>query len=418
MGETGRRERTMTDAAPPTPPEGSADPDRARALLTVWFTLFLDLVAFGVIIPVLPFYAESFGAAAWQVTLLSTVFSLSQFVMSPILGRLSDRYGRRRIMLLSIAGSSLSMLILGLAGALWVVFLARLVNGACSANISTAHAYVADRTAPAERAKYMGMMGAAIGIGFIVGPILGGLLAIDTMPELPFLVAAGLSAVDFLMALVWLPESRPPNARKAPTQAQRPARRFLALFDSDLRGTQIGALALVAFGFFTAFANMESSFALFTEATYGWGARETGFFFTYVGVVITVMQGAVVGRVVDGLGERRTLLLGLALMAAGFLAQGALHWLAALLVGGGLVAAGNGLMNPSLNALVSRASSADDQGLNMGIIQSASSLGRITGPAMAGPLFEFLAPGAPLVFGGCLMLVVVALATRKVEAAS
>jgi MFS family permease len=401
----------------PTPaPPSAADSGRARALLTVWFTLFLDLVAFGLIIPVLPFYAEHFGAAAWQVTLLSTVFSLAQFVMSPILGRLSDRYGRRRIMLLSIAGSSLSMLILGLAGALWMVFAARLVNGACNANISTAHAYVADRTAPSERAKYMGMMGAAIGIGFVVGPIIGGLLALDSMPELPFLVAAGLGVLNFLMALVWLPESRRSAPGAAAAVAARPGRRFLALLDSDLRGTQIGALALIAFGFFTAFANMESSFALFTEATYAWGARETGFFFTYVGVVIALTQGVLVGRVVDSLGERRTLLLGMALMAVGLLAQGALHWIAALLAGGALIAAGNGLMNPSLNALVSRASSEDDQGLNMGIVQSASSLGRITGPAIAGPLFELITPGAPLVFAGCLVLVVLGVAARKVEA--
>ena len=206
----------MEDEPSPTPaPTSAADPGRARALLTVWFTLFLDLVAFGLIIPVLPFYAEHFGAAVWQVTLLSTVFSLAQFVMSPILGRLSDRYGRRRIMLLSIAGSSLSMLLLGLAGALWMVFAARLVNGACNANISTAHAYVADRTAPSERAKYMGMMGAAIGIGFVVGPIIGGLLALESMPELPFLVAAALGVLNFLMALVWLPESRARSATAA-----------------------------------------------------------------------------------------------------------------------------------------------------------------------------------------------------------
>lgn len=384
-----------------------------RALATVWFTLFLDLVAFGLIIPVLPYYAEHFGAAAWMVTLLSTVFSLAQFVMSPILGRLSDRHGRRRIMLLSIAGAVLSMLVLGFATALWMVFLARLLNGVCNANISTAHAYVADKVPPGERARYMGMMGAAIGIGFVVGPILGGLLALPTMPELPFLVAAGLGALNFLMALVWLPESRRPSLGQAAVAA--PARRrFLALLSGDLRGTQIGALALVAFGFFTAFSSMESSFALFTEAIYSWGARETGMFFAFIGVVIAVTQGAVVGRVVRALGERRTLYVGMLLMALGLVAQGAVPFFVALIVGGALVAGGNGLMIPSLNALVSRASSAEDQGLNMGIVQSASSLGRISGPALAGPLFELVAPGAPLVFAGCLVLAVLGLATRTI----
>jgi len=399
-----------------------------RALGTVWFTLFLDLVAFGIIIPVLPFYAEHFGAAVWQVTLLSTVFSLSQFVMAPVLGRLSDRYGRRTIMLLSITGATLSMLVLGLANTLWMVFAARLMNGACNANISTAHAYVADLTVPSERAKYMGMMGAAIGIGFIVGPIIGGLLALPTMPELPFLAAAGLGAVNLLMALFWLPESRRrvrqvstealrPAAAPAPTRPHRRRRRLavLAVLGSELRGTQLAALSLIAFGFYTAFANMESSFALFTEVVYSWGARETGFFFTFIGLVIAVMQGVVIGPVVKRVGERGTLFLGMGVMAVGLVAQGAVHTLTALFVGGGLIAAGNGLLSPSLNALVSRASSEDDQGLNMGIVQSASSLGRITGPAMAGPLFELVAPGAPLIFAGILVFIMLGIATRTVE---
>lgn len=392
-----------------------------RALGTVWFTLFLDLVAFGIIIPVLPFYAENFGAAVWQVTLLSTVFSFSQFVMAPVLGRLSDRYGRRGIMLLSIGGATLSMLVLGLASALWMVFAARLFNGACNANISTAHAYVADKTAPSERAKYMGLMGAAIGIGFVVGPIIGGLLALPTMPELPFLVAAGLGSLNLLMAFFWLPESLPRSSRSgaaAGDEVKRPRRRLLAFLGGEHRGTQIAALSLIAFGFYTAFSNMESTFALFTQAIYGWGARETGFFFTFIGVVIAVMQGAVVGPVVARLGERTTLFVGLALMAAGLIAQGGVHSFAALLLGGGLIAAGNGLLNPSLNALVSRASSASDQGLNMGIVQSASSLGRIAGPVFAGPLFELIAPGAPLIFAGVLVFVVLGVASRTVTVPS
>ncbi|MCB9570220.1 MAG: MFS transporter [Myxococcales bacterium] len=403
----------MSDEPGSTPAAGAPVGHR-RALLTVWFTLFLDLVSFGLIIPVLPFYAEHFGAPVWMVTLLSTVFSLAQFVMSPILGRLSDRHGRRRIMLLSIAGAALSMLVLGLATSLWMVFLARLINGCCNANIATAHAYVADRVPPGERARYMGMMGAAIGIGFVVGPIVGGFLALPTMPELPFLVAAGLSTLNFLMALVWLPESHRPG-RTAEALAAPVRRNFLALLGRDLRGTQIGVLALVAFGFFTAFSNMESSFALFTEVRYGWGARETGAFFTFIGVMIAVMQGVVVGRAVRRLGERRTLLTGMVLMAAGLMIQGAVPSVVAIFAGGALIAGGNGLMNPSLNALISRASSADDQGLNMGLVQSASSLGRISGPALAGPLFELITPGAPLIFASCLILFVLASVGRLIR---
>ncbi len=392
----------------PTAPERPAG--HARALATVWFTLFLDLVSFGLILPVLPFYAAHFGASPWIVTTLSTVFSLAQFVMSPVLGRLSDRHGRRRIMLLSIGGSALSQLVLGLAGALWMVFLARLINGICNANIGTAHAYVADRVPPGERARYMGMMGSAIGLGFVVGPMVGGLLALEDMPHLPFLVASGLSAINFLMAVVWLPESHRPAAG-----AHLPARRSpFALLRRDVWATPIAVFALIALGFYTAFSNMESSFALFTEARFRWTARETGYFFTFIGVVIAVMQGAVVGRVVKRLGERRTLLVGLVVMALGFLAQGGVPSVIALVIGGAMTAGGNGLVNPSLSALISRTSSREDQGLNMGLVQSASSLGRIAGPMAAGPLFELLSPAAPLLFAGLLILLVLLYAARRV----
>ncbi|MEZ4450760.1 MAG: MFS transporter [Nannocystaceae bacterium] len=410
----------MNDDAPsPAPPAPTpADGGHARALATVWFTLFLDLVAFGLIIPVLPFYAEHFGAAAWMVTLLSTVFSLAQFVMSPVLGRLSDRHGRRRIMLISIAGSTSALLLLGLATSLWMVFLARLLNGACNANVSTAHAYVADRVAPAERARYMGMMGSAIGIGFIVGPSLGGLLSTPEMPHLPFYVGAALNFVNLVMAFFWLPESRHGEPGRPAVHAGPqvgPLARLRLLVGGELRGTQIGVLATVSFGFYTAFATMESTFALFTEREYQWTARETGYMFTYIGFTIAIVQGLVVGRLVPRLGERRTLYLGIGAMAAGFLLQGGVVSIPVLVLAGALVAGGNGLISPSLSALVSRASSADDQGLNMGLVQSASSLGRISGPAAAGVLFEAISPRAPMICGGLLALVVLALALRSVR---
>lgn len=409
----------MNAASPPPSSSPAPTPGgHARALATVWFTLFLDLVAFGLIIPVLPFYAEHFGAAAWMVTLLSTVFSLAQFVMSPVLGRLSDRHGRRRIMLISIAGSTSALLLLGLATSLWMVFLARLLNGACNANVSTAHAYVADRVAPADRARYMGMMGSAIGIGFIVGPSIGGLLSTPEMPHLPFYVGAGLSFINLLMAVFWLPESHHvdpsrPVVHAAPQHG--PIARLKLLIGGELRGTQIGVLAAVSFGFYTAFATMESSFALFTEREYSWTARETGYMFTYIGLIIAITQGVLVGKIVRGLGERRTLYAGIGAMGLGFLLQGGIVSVLVLVLAGALVAGGNGLISPSLSALVSRASSADDQGLNMGLVQSASSLGRITGPAAAGLLFEAISPRAPMVCGGVVALLVLAFALRSVR---
>lgn len=365
-----------------------------RALATVWFTLFLDLVSFGIVIPVLPFYATHFGAAAWMVTLLSTGYSAAQFVMAPVLGRLSDRHGRRPVMLISIAGSVAAMLTLGFAQALWMVFLARIISGVCNANVSTAHAYVADRVPPAQRARYMGMMGTAVGLGFIFGPSIGGLLSRPDLPELPFLVGAGLSAVNWLMAYFWLPESHRPTHVAGPAAPR--ASLLRALGDREFWRTQLGVLVLVSFGFFIAFAAMESTFALYTEAAFSWTARETGKFFSLVGVVIVLVQGLVVGRAVSSFGERRTLIAGLGLLALGFAGAAVMPFGWLLPIVAVFIAGGNGLIMPSLNALISRNSTSETQGMNIGLTQSAGALGRIVGPMIAGGMFEAVAPAAPM----------------------
>lgn len=366
-----------------------------RALATVWFTLFLDLVSFGIVIPVLPFYATHFGAAVWMVTLLSTGYSAAQFVMAPVLGQLSDRHGRRPVMLISIAGSVAAMLTLGFAQALWMVFAARIVSGMCNANVSTAHAYVADRVPPAQRARYMGMMGTAVGLGFIFGPSIGGLLSRPDMPELPFLVGAGLSAVNWLMAFFWLPESHRPGHIKGPA-APRPSL-LKALGRREFWRTQLGVLVLVSFGFFIAFAAMESTFALYTEAAFSWTARETGKFFSLVGAVIVLVQGLVVGRAVSAFGERRTLIAGLCSLCIGFMGAAVMPFGWLLPIVAVFIAGGNGLIMPSLNALISRNSTGETQGMNMGLTQSAGALGRIVGPMIAGGMFEAVAPAAPMV---------------------
>ena len=390
------------------PPGAELPRGHARALLTVWFTLFLDLVSFGIVIPVLPFYATHFGAAAWVVTLLSTGYSAAQFVMAPVLGRLSDRHGRRPVMLISIAGSVAAMLTLGFAQALWMVFAARIISGVCNANVSTAHAYVADRVPPAQRARYMGMMGTAVGLGFIFGPSIGGLLSRPEHPELPFLVGAGLSAVNWLMAFFWLPESHRPN-RAAGPPAERPSL-LQVVGDRTFWRTQLGVLVLVSFGFFVAFAAMESTFALFTAAVFSWTARENGKYFSLIGAVIVLVQGLVVGHAVASFGERRTLIMGLCSLSLGFAAasMATAGWmLPAVAV---LIAGGNGLIMPSLNALISRNSTAETQGMNMGFTQSAGALGRILGPMMAGALFETVSPATPMATAS-IVAAVVALAS-------
>lgn len=398
----------MTDAAPqdPAPP-----PSHGRALATVWFTLFLDLVSFGIVVPVLPFFAKSTGASEGVVALLATAYSAAQFVMSPVLGRLSDRHGRRPVMLISVAGSCAAMLTLGFAQALWMIFLARLVSGVANANVSTAHAYVADTVPPAQRARYMGMMGTAVGLGFILGPTIGGALAFDDMPQLPFLFAAGLSFVNLMMAFFWLPESHRPRAAQA---TARPSLFQVAGTREFWRG-QIGVMVAVYFGFFAAFATMEATFALYTEALFSWGPGETAKYFAYIGTIIILFQGVLVGRAVAALGERRTLMAGLCLSATGFTvicAAPSSMWLVLAGIG---IAGGNGLIMPSMSALVSRSSTSDNQGTHSGFAQSAGALGRIVGPMLAGGLFEAIGPRAPMGSAALVVLSVLVVVMLRVS---
>jgi DHA1 family tetracycline resistance protein-like MFS transporter len=383
-------------------PEAPSDRPPVAAFATVFITLFLDLVAFGIVIPVLPYYAEHFGASPSVVTLLSTSFSLSQLAMAPVLGRWSDRFGRRPVLLVSIAGAAASQLTVGLAHSLWLVFLGRLVSGASSASVATAQAYVADRVAPIHRAKYMGMMGSAIGLGFIFGPALGGVLSTPEHPELPFLVAAGLSAANFLLALWLLPESR----RAAVTVSERSSR--WAHIKTIFRGSQLAALVVVSFLYFTAFSAMESTFALLMERRLEWTARETGLLFTGIGVVIFLTQGIAVGRVVAWIGERITLVAGILVLVVGLCTTGTSTTVLGMVLGAAGIACGNGLVSPSITAIVSRSSSADEQGLNIGVNQSAAALARIVGPTSAGFLFEHVGHGVPML-GGAGVLVIAAI---------
>lgn len=409
------------------------DKAKRRALATVAFTLFLDLAGFGIILPILPYYAESMHASATMVALLSTAFSAAQFLMAPVLGKISDRYGRRPVMLVSIAGSIAAALVLGFAHALWLVFVARIVAGSSKANVSTAHAYVADLIEPNQRAKYMGIMGAAMGMGFVFGPAIGGLLAMDDFQELPFFVSAALSLVNLIMAAIWLPETHFPQAAPSPSASVSAAAVRVSVFNFDglrrmaasVRGTHMAWLVVIAFGFYLSFSGMESTMALLSGRLFGWGGRETGLFMTFIGVNMVVFQGVFVGRAVARFGENLTLASGLLMLGFGLgLIGGVAHlleWaglplnqadgsasmeaLAVYGVGGVLMSGGNGLTNATLSALVSRVSSAEKQGWNMGIKESASSLARVAGPTLAGPLFQHVDPGAPMIVGGLIALI-------------
>ncbi|HUB94782.1 MAG TPA: MFS transporter, partial [Stellaceae bacterium] len=338
-------------------------------------------------------------------------YSLAQFVTAPILGRWSDRVGRRPILLASLACTCVGYVWLALAGQLWMLFAARLLQGAGAGNIGTAQAYIADVTPPDKRAKGMGMIGAAFGLGFTIGPAIGGLLA-GANPEtsrlaLPAFLAAALSATALLIAAFRLKESLPPEARGT---AIRPNR--LAVARVAFTRPTLGRLILVLFLTVSAFAGMESTFALWANRSFDWGPEQVGWVFFYVGLVLAGLQGGAIGQLSKRFGEGRLVISGAAVIGLGLLALALSHGLWEVLVACGLLSIGMGLLNPSVTSLVSKEAGSDERGGLLGVSQSASSLARILGPAVAGGVFSLAGRDAPFYLGALVMAWVVAMSMR------
>ena len=372
------------------------------AMLIMLLVVFTDLVGFGVVIPLLPFYGEHFGASPLTVTMLLATFSGCQLVAAPLWGRLSDRIGRRPIVLISTATSVLAYLWLASADALWMLFAARALQGVSAGNISVAQAYIADVTRPENRAKGMGMMGAALGLGFIVGPAIGGQLAggdpTALTVALPAYAAAGFSALALGLAALLLRESLTADRRAVRSRPGRIAQIREAFARPNLR-----RLMILFFTTTFAFAGMETTFALWALARFGWGPRQVGELFAMVGIVLVLIQGGLIGRLTQRFGEARMLLagtvtigLGLALLAA---AMTPVVGISACC----LLALGMGMAQPSTTSLISREADATEQGGILGVNQSVGSLARLVGPAVAGTAFTFGGPSAPYILGAALM---------------
>ncbi len=366
-------------------------------LVILFVTVFIDLLGFGIIIPLLPFYAESFGASALAIGLLGTSFSLMQFLFSPIWGRWSDQIGRKPIILIGLLGSCLSYVTMAVAGSLTLLFVARIVGGIAGANIPTAQAYIADVTTPENRARGMGLMGAAFGLGFIFGPAIGGLLS-RFSPETPMWFAAALCFANFVAAWFLLPESRVVNA------LTRSLGRMEAFRHARTQPTLLLILALY-FIVTMAFSAFEATFALFTEARFGFTAASIGFLFAFIGAIIALIQGVFIGRVVKRVGERRVIpvaILGIAISIGMLTVVWSVPTLLAAL---GLLAMGMGFNNPSLSSMVSKLSHEDDQGGNLGLASSLASLGRVVGPAWGGYLYDAYGMTTPYLSAAAVMLV-------------
>jgi DHA1 family tetracycline resistance protein-like MFS transporter len=382
---------------------------------TLFLIVLVDLIGFGLVIPLLPFYALRFAASPQEVTVLLAVYSLMQLFAAPFWGRLSDRVGRRPVLIVSMAASVLAYLWIGAAGALWMLFAARALAGACAGNIAAAQAYIADVSKPEDRAKGMGLIGAAFGLGFIVGPALGGVLAgnhpLIADVETPAWVAAGLSFAALCGVLFLLRESLPPE-RRAGRQTTRS--RVAAILDVLGRPT-LSRLILIFFLVILAFAAMESTFALWAIGQFDWGPRQVGYVFSYVGILSAVLQGGLIGRLAGLFGEERLLFCGLALIGGGLLAMPFARDLALL---GGAVSAlalGMGLTQPSMTSLISRRAGGEEQGEVLGVSQSAGSLARVLGPAAAGVLFGDFGRNAAFFWGAALIAAALLLVLRLIR---
>ena len=368
------------------------------SLFIIFLTVFIDLIGFGIVLPLLPIYSKSLGAAGWEIGLLMASYSVMQFLFSPVWGRLSDRIGRRPVLLVSTAGAAVSYVVFalgsGLSGhlALGALFLSRMFAGICGANITVAQAYIADITPLEERSKRMGLIGMAFGLGFIFGPALGAFAAKLFGQSGPGWVAAALCASNFVLAFCLLPESRKPDSEHA---TQRP--RFGQWIHSMQR-PKVGLLITVFFLATFAFTCFETTLGLLVDQNFHFDKTHVGYLFTYCGIVGAAVQGGpIIGRLVRKLGEPGLVVLSLLLVALSlgplpFISQTNDPHLFALLFVLGLLAMGSSLTRPPVFGLISILTSAQEQGATLGVAQSAGSLARIAGPIFAGTLFAKYPP--------------------------
>jgi multidrug resistance protein len=376
----------------------------------VFLTVFIDLVGFGIVIPLLPLYAERYHPSPLLFGLLMSSYSAMQFLFAPILGRLSDRYGRRPVMLISLFGTVVGYLVFAFARSLGALFVARLLDGATGGNIATAQAVIADTTTREERARGMGMVGMAFGFGFILGPAIGG-FTVKLGESAPGLAAATMS----LVALVWtafrLPETRPPNAPERPLRIF-PVRSIALALTRPVAGL-ILVLALVCT---TAFSSFESTFAQFLHARLGSGPSTVAWIFVLIGVVSATVQGGLMRRLVPRFGEARLISAGAFGIAAGFATLVFVKGIGTVVLAVVLISIGAGLLNPSLSALVSKATSAHEQGEVLGAFQAMASMGRIVGPIWGENAYLRWGSRAPHTTGALLELGASLLAAARLRA--
>lgn len=352
----------------------------------------LDLIGFGIVVPILGVYAERYGASGVTVGWLFATYSLAQMVFSPILGRLSDRVGRKPVIVVSLIGTAVGSLITGAAGALWVLFLGRAIDGASGGSLSVAQAAVTDIAPPEQRPGLIGMLGAAFGVGFVLGPAIGGLASLGG-PHVPFYVAAVLAAINAIAAMVRLPETRLERGLATTVKS----REWSIPHSTVLR-------RMAAIGFLTTFGFVafEATFSLFGKREFGLTEGSASLVFLGIGVVLVIVQGGLYGRAAARRGVGSLYLTGLVAVVIGLaVVSGSRHW-GVLVVGLVVLAAGQGVVSPSITELVTEASPADRRGQALGFQQSANAVARVVAPPLAGVMFDHVGDWTPIASGAAI----------------
>jgi DHA1 family tetracycline resistance protein-like MFS transporter len=358
-------------------------------LILIFVIVFIDLIGFGMVIPVLPIYAQTapFFANPFEIGLVVSIYSWMQFIFSPILGRLSDKYGRRPILFVSLLGSAVGYVVLGLANTLFLVFVGRIVSGITGGNISAAQAYIADVTTKENRGKGMALFGAAFGLGFVLGPAIGGITSKYGV-HVPFFIAAVLSLIAGSAVYLVLPETR----RFGTQPAEEEAGGRLAQLLGSLREPKFGTVSLIYFLLVTAFSIMTYAFVLYTAFRFNYNAEQNGYLFALVGLTAVFGQGVLFGTLVKRFGETRLVVFGCFLMALSFalipFITPEIAGVAGLVGVSIMLAFANSLASPSLNTLASKISHEHKQGASLGIMQSGASLARAIGPLIGGVLLN------------------------------
>jgi len=358
----------------------------------IWTTVALDLVGFGIVVPILGRYAERFGANGLQVGLMFASFSIAQMVFAPILGRISDKVGRKPVIVFSLIGTAVGSFVTGAAGALWVLFLGRILDGASGASVAVAQGAVADIAPPEQRARLMGMLGAAFGVGFVVGPALGGLAALGG-PHVPFYLAGSIAAINAIAAMIRLPETKPDTSH---------------ITEKHQRGSALSPalkrFALVGFLSMLGFAGFEATFSIWGEKQFGFTEGSASIVFVFVGVTLVAVQGGLIGPLTQRLGSRKLLRVGLSLVAAGLLLLGVTTTWPMLFVALFLLSLGQGMSGPSGSALVAELAPVERRGEAIGYQQSTAAFGRVAGPVMAGALFDHVGINSQFLVSGILII--------------